>query len=153
MKISLCESFHCSLFTLHYWAYTGADLPRGQGGHSSLLALPVNGTLHITCRSTLPCRVLSTALQLLPHQFTCYFILHTGQVKTVHLHPTAETLVIPCSGSLPSYLLIEKIIANLACVTQEQLMEMTAFPSILLSFFSCPEEYQHLSSTVDSEAW
>ena len=87
-----------------------------------------------------------------PTSSLAIFTLHTGQVKTVYLHPTAETLVIPCSGSLLSYLLIEKIIANLACVTQEQLMEMTVFPSILLSFFSCPGECQQLSSTVDVEA-
>ena len=64
-----------------------------------------------------------------------------------------QTRVIPCSGSLLSYLPIEKTIANLACVTHEQLMEMTVFPSILFSLFSCPEERQQLSSTVDSEAW
>lgn len=147
MKISLYESFPWSVFTPHYWAYTGEDLPHGQGSHSPLLALPVQGTLRTTCS------VLSTALQLLPHQFTCYFhIAHWASEDSLfapHSRDTCDSL----QCSLLSNLLIEQIIANLACVTQEQLMETTAFPSILLSFFSCTGECQQLSSTVDFEAW
>lgn len=128
--ISLYGSFPCSLFALHYWAFPGADVC-GQ-------ALPVRGPSAPHAGAALPCRVLSAALQLLPHQFTYYFSPCTWGKLRQSICTPQKTLGIPCGDSLLSYLPTEKIIANLACVTHEQLMEMTAFSSIPLSLFFMP---------------
>lgn len=138
MKISWYESSPCSLFALHYWAYTEAGPPHSQEGHSPLLALPGKGTLHITCGSSFamhsPLRHIATA----PAPVHSVFSRCTLGKWRQSIRTPQQTLVIPCSGSLLSYLPVEKIIANLACVTLEQLTEMTAFPLIFLSLFFMP---------------
>lgn len=130
--ISSYGSLPCSLFALHNRAYPGAEVPCGQG-LQPLQVLPMRGPSapHMS-------RVLSATLQLLPHQFTCYFPSCTLGKSRQSICTPQKTLGIPCSDSLLSYLPTEKIIANLPCVTHEQLMEMTAFSSVPLSLFFTP---------------